>query len=410
MAIALLLIGLLVGGLAAWIALRGRSAAALARVQSEASSLRAELEIERRSSGEKLALVEQSNADWEKRFQALSAAALKSNTSSILELTHAQLAPLAEMLKQFDEQSQQVERDRRQAYGALFQQVNALAEGQEKLRTETGNLVSALRKPHFAGSWGQMQLRRVLEVAGMLNHCDFTEQSSTRDGEGALLRPDVIVNLAGGKRVVIDAKAPLDSYLSAHASEDPDEQRGHLDRHAQLVKKHVAELSAKRYWAQFDDAPEFVVMFLPDEGLLRAALDRDGTIVDTAAAARVIPATPTTLIALLLIVAYGWKQEKIAEGARKVNALGRELYDRLGTFLGHVTKLGRSLETAGGAYNDMIGSLEKRVLPTARKFADHGAGADELPEVATLTSKPRSLIALEAGDDTDVDGLESSAA
>jgi len=410
MTVVFLIVGVLLGGLAAWVALRARSAAAVARVQSEADALRAELEVERRAAGEKLALVEQSNAEWEKRFQALSAAALKSNTSSILELTQAQLAPLAEKLKQFGEQTQQVERDRRQAYGALFQQVQTLTEGQEKLRLETGNLVSALRKPHFAGSWGQMKLRRVLEVAGMLNHCDFVEQSSTRDGDGALLRPDVIVNLAGGKQVVIDAKAPLESYLAAHSTEDPDEQRLHLEKHAQLVKKHVADLSAKRYWAQFEDAPEFVVMFLPDEGLLRAALDRDGALIDAAVAARVIPATPTTLIALLLTVAYGWKQEKIAEGARKVNALGRELYDRLGTFLSHVMKLGRSLETAGGAYNEMIGSLERRVLPAARKFADYGAASDELPELAPVTSKPRPLIALEAGDDSEPDDLESSAA
>jgi len=410
MTFAFLIVGLAVGACAAWLVLRSRSAAEVARARAEADAVRAELDVERRSADEKLALVEQSNADWEKRFQAVSAAALKSNTSSILELTQTQLAPLAEKLKQFGEQSAQVERERRQSYGALFQQVQTLAEGQEKLRLETGNLVSALRKPHFAGSWGQMQLRRVLEIAGMLNHCDFVEQASARDGEGALLRPDVLVKLAGGKHVVVDAKAPLESYLAAHSSEDPDEQRAHLDRHAQLVKKHIAELSAKRYWSQFDAAPEFVVMFLPDEGLLRAALDRDGTLIDSAVAARVIPATPTTLIALLLTVAYGWKQEKIADGARKVNALGGELYDRLGTFLGHVMKLGRSLDTAGGAYNEMIGSLERRVLPAARKFADYGAASDDLPEVAPLTSKPRQLIALEAGDEPDDDGLESSAA
>jgi DNA recombination protein RmuC len=410
MAFAFLIVGLAVGATAAWLVLRFRSAAAVAVARSEADAVRAELDVERRSAGEKLALVEQSNADWEKRFQAVSAAALKSNTSSILELTQTQLAPLAEKLKQFGQQTDQVERERRQAYGALFEQVQTLAAGQEKLRLETGNLVSALRKPHFAGSWGQMQLRRVLEISGMLDHCDFVEQSSTRDGDGMLFRPDVIVKLAGGKHVVIDAKAPLESYLAAHSSEDPDEQRAHLDRHAQLVKKHISDLSGKRYWAQFDATPEFVVMFLPDEGLLRAALDREATLIDSAVGARVIPATPTTLIALLLTVAYGWKQEKIAEGARKVNALGRELYERLGTFLGHVMKLGRSLETAGGAYNEMIGSLERRVLPAARKFADYGAAADELPEVGPVTTKPRPLIALEAGDEPEADSLESSAA
>lgn len=410
MAFAFLIVGLVIGASAAWLVLRSRSAAAVAVARGEADAVRAELDVERRSAGEKLALVEQSNADWEKRFQAVSAAALKSNTSSILELTQTQLAPLAEKLKQFGQQTDQVERERRQAYGALFEQVQTLAAGQEKLRLETGNLVSALRKPHFAGSWGQMQLRRVLEISGMLDHCDFVEQSSTRDGDGMLFRPDVIVKLAGGKHVVIDAKAPLESYLAAHSSEDPDEQRAHLDRHAQLVKKHISDLSGKRYWAQFDATPEFVVMFLPDEGLLRAALDRDPTLIDSAVGARVIPATPTTLIALLLTVAYGWKQEKIAEGARKVNALGRELYERLGTFLGHVMKLGRSLETAGGAYNEMIGSLERRVLPAARKFADYGAAADDLPEVGPVTTKPRPLIALEAGDDPEPDSLESSAA
>jgi DNA recombination protein RmuC len=403
MEIAFLILGLVIGATAAWLIMRSRAGA-------HAATLAARVELERAATAEKVELLKRTHSEFEERLKLLTEAALAKNNTSFLELAQTQLAPIADTLKQFGDQTQQLEQHRRQAYGALFQQVQTLAEGQERLRTETGNLVSALRKPHFAGSWGQMKLRRVLEVAGMLNHCDFVEQSSARDGDGGLLRPDIIVKLAGGKHVVIDAKTPLESYLAAHSSEDPDEQKAHLDRHAQLIKKHIADLSAKRYWAQFEATPEFVVMFLPDEGLLRAALDRDGTLIDAGVNARVVPATPTTLIAMLLTIAYGWQQERIADGARTMHGLGRELYDRLGTFLGHVVKLGRSLETAGGAYNEMIGSLERRVLPAARKFADHGAATGDLPKIAPVDSKPRPLIALESGDDGEPPSLESSAA
>jgi DNA recombination protein RmuC len=403
MELVFLVVGVALGGAAAWLVLRARSGATVAQ-------LTARVEREREAAAEQVELVRRTQSELEQRLQAMTDAALARSNTSFLQLAQTQLAPITETLRRFSDETEQLERQRRQAYGALFQQVQTLAEGQEKLRAETGNLVSALRKPHFAGSWGQMKLRRVLEIAGMLNHCDFVEQSSSRDDAGALLRPDVIVKLAGGKHVVIDAKTPLESYLAAHSSEDPDQQRSHLDRHAQLVRKHVADLSAKRYWSQFDATPEFVVMFLPDEGLLRAALDRDGTLIDAGVAARVVPATPTTLIALLLTVAYGWQQERVAEGARKVNALGNELYERLGTFLRHVTKLGRSLDAAVGAYNETVGSLETRVLVTARKFEAHGVAGRDLPDTVPIERKARALIALETADDVEPPQLDASAA
>jgi DNA recombination protein RmuC len=240
-----------------------------------------------------------------------------------------------------------------------------------------------------------MQLKRVVEMAGMLAHCDFVEQASERDGEGRLLRPDLVIRLPGGKSLVIDSKAPLDAYLDAIEAEDDDARRTHMGRHARLVREHMVKLGQKRYWQQFQPAPEFVVMFLGDEAFFRAAVDHDPTLLEAGFDAGVIPASPTTLIALLRTAAHGWQQEVVAESARTVGLLGRDLYDRLGVFAKHFAKVGRSLDTAVGSYNEAVGSFETRILVTARKFPEHGAGSDELPDVAPVERQARPFIAAE---------------
>jgi DNA recombination protein RmuC len=275
-----------------------------------------------------------------------------------------------------------------------------VAEGQEGLRRETANLVTALRTPDIRGRWGEMQLRRVCEAAGMVDHCDFDEQKTIQSDDGRL-RPDLIVHLPGGKDVVVDAKVPLVSYLSAVSATDPAESDAHLATYARHVREHVAKLSSKSYWSQFSSSPEFVVMFLPGEALFSTALEQCPTLIEDAASQNVLVASPTTLIAMLRSVSYGWRQEKVAESARAVSDLGRELHSRLGTLVGHFMKLGRSLESSVRAYNDTVGSMESRVLVTARKLSEHGAVAadQDLPEPQQIETAPRSVQALEPEDD-----------
>jgi len=366
MLIGAFVLGALLGGLAAWLFLRERVAA------------------HRRAADEVTAT-----------FRSLSAEALQQNSDSFLRLAQSQLQPIAVTLKTFDEKTLALDRERQRAYGSLTEQVRSLAEGQERLRAETGNLRTALRAPHVRGRWGEIQLKRVVELAGMLQHCDFQEQATTRDGDGALLIPDLVVNLPGGKRVVVDAKAPLAAYLDALEAEDEPTRKTHVQLHARQVREHIGRLAAKRYWQQFEPAPEFVIMFLPDETFFRVACEADSGLLELGPEAGVIPASPTTLIGLLKIFAYAWQQETIAEDSRKIAALGRELYERLGLFASHFAKVGRALDTAVGAYNQATGSLERRLLVTARKFEDHGAATGELPEAEPLDKTPVPLTAAE---------------
>jgi DNA recombination protein RmuC len=371
-----LLLGLAVGGVAAWLVARAQ----LARVEAE-----------RRVAEERARAIE----DSDERVKGLAAEALRQNNSSFLQLAQTQLAPIKETLDKFGQQTQALESSRRQAYGELFTQVRTLAESQEKLRAETGNLVKALRAPHVRGRWGEMQLKRVVELAGMVSHCDFVEQSSTADDDGRLLRPDLIVKLPGGKNVVVDAKAPLNAYLDSLECEDEDQRRLHLQGHARQVRDHISKLSAKAYWKQFAPAPEFVVMFLPDETFFRVACEQDPSLHEIGPETGVLVATPTTLIGLLKTIAYGWQQETVAESAREIAGIGRELYERLGVFARHLSKAGRGLETAVGAYNEAVASLETRVLVTARKFEERGAASGELPETPPIDRAVRPIQAAE---------------
>jgi DNA recombination protein RmuC len=366
MLIGAFVLGALLGGLAAWLFLRERVAA------------------HRRAADEVTAT-----------FRSLSAEALQQNTDSFLRLAQSQLQPIAVTLKTFDDKTQALDRERQRAYGTLTEQVRSLAEGQERLRAETGNLRTALRAPHVRGRWGEIQLKRVVELAGMIPHCDFQEQATTRDGDGALLIPDLVVNLPGGKRVVVDAKAPLAAYLDALEAEDEPTRKTHVQLHARQVREHIGRLAAKRYWQQFEPAPEFVIMFLPDETFFRVACEADPSLLELGPESGVLASSPTTLIGLLKVFAYAWQQETIAEDARDIAALGRELYERLGVFASHFSKVGRALGTAVSAYNDATGSLERRLLVTARKFEEHGAASGELGDVEPLEKTPVPLTATE---------------
>jgi DNA recombination protein RmuC len=345
---------------------------------------------------DKLALLEQNQLDhtaWENRLKAATGDVLTKSQTSLLELTEAKLAPIKETLTKFELQARQLEEKRAREVTAIGERLREVAQGQEKLRTETGSLVTALRTPHVRGRWGEMQLKRVVELAGMLEYCDFRTQESTRDDEGGLLRPDLVVKLPGGKTIVVDSKVPLDAYFDAVNTEDVELKRAHLARHAAQMRDHIAKLGQKRYWRQFESSPEFVVMFV-DEGLYRAALDQDGSLLEAGAESGVIVASPATLIALLRSVSHGWQQEKVAESAQAISALGRDLYERLGVFAGHFAKAGRGLDTAVGAYNQAVKSFEHRLLVTARKFPEHGVTNDELPDVSQIERMPQELTAL----------------
>ena len=429
-----LVCGLVLGAAAAWLALRqracdlrdalaraeaacARSSDRLGELEPRLARLSTELEHERAAAAEKLQLVQQAREEFADAFKALSAEALHRNNTSFLELARTQLerfqlaakdeleqrrqaieqlvAPLKESLAKVDGQVVSLENARREAYGALTQQLQTLAESQDKLRLETSNLVTALRAPHVRGRWGEMQLKRVVEMAGMVAYCDFVEQATVSDNDGRLLRPDLVVRLPGGKNVVVDAKAPLHAYLDALEASDDDVRRLKLQEHARQVRDHIVKLGGKSYWRQFTPAPDFVVMFLPDETFFKAALEVDPSLIEAGVDAGVLPATPTTLIALLRTIAYGWQQETVAESARAVSELGRELYERLSTLARHFAKLGRNLDTAVSAYNEAVGSLESRVLVTARKFENHGISSGDVPELAPLERQTRPLQAVE---------------
>lgn len=390
MIIVALLIGLTVGAVAVLVAVRPALVERRRRVQEvialerSLAASEAELRVERASADARL----------EARIKELSTEALDANSARFLELAETHLSghvrPLKDSLERMDRQLQTVERVRQESYGALQSQVSTLAE-------RAGSLTNALRTPHVRGRWGESQLRNVVEYAGMVEHCDYVTQVTTSTDDGTL-RPDLVVRIPGGKHVVVDAKAPLVAYLDAFETSDEAERQQRLADHARHVREHVGKLSAKGYWRQFDSSPDLVVMFLPDESYLRAAHEHDPSLQEHAWSSNVILASPSTLMVLLRTVAMTWQQETIAESAREVSDLGRELYKRLATMGAHFAKLGRTLDGAVDAYNKTVGSLERQVLVQARRFEQHGISGIEPPELQPVDRQTRSLSAAELVD------------
>ncbi len=374
--IAALLIGIAAGGAVGWLLRRGEVQALEARVESERAAV-------------------QANEEWERRFEQLSAKALRDNSESFLQLAGAKFDPIQSTLKAFDEHTRGLETARQGAYSQLTTQVQSLATAQQQLRSETGALVNALRAPDVRGRWGEMQLKRTVEAAGMLEYCDFVRQESATE-DGRRLRPDLIVKLPGGRNVIVDAKTPLQALLDSLDDRlDEGQRAAKLTDFKRHVREHVAQLSAKSYWQQFTPTPDFVILFLPGESFYRTAIQEDPGLLDLHASARVIIASPTTLITLLRAIAVGWREEKIAESARAVSELGRELYERLATMVDHFSRVGKGLDTAVQAYNQTVGSLERRVLVSARRFPEHGIATGkqiaELAPVDKSTQQPQTI-------------------
>jgi DNA recombination protein RmuC len=377
---------------------------------------------------ERIRALREGQAQMSDSFKTMSAEALDASVRQLAELAKTQLQsgqaeakselekrqlameqlvrPLKDQLQRVDQQLLALNKERHESQGMLAERMRQLAEANEKLRSETGALVTALRKPNTRGQWGQMQLRKVVELAGMVRHCDFNEQASFA-GDEQTLRPDMVVNLPGGKHVVVDAKAPLQGVLDAYEAPDEQTRAEAMQAHARLLRRHVKQLADKAYWDGMESAPDFVVLFLPGEHLYGAALDADPSLIEDAMSRRVLIATPTTLLALLHSVGYGWQQERVAESAQAISDLGRELHGRLAKLSGMIQTLGKRLNSTVSAYNDTVGSYERRVLPAARRFADHGAVASgaELTDVEQITESARD-VALSSDDDRAVAAVD----
>lgn len=392
----------------------GELRAQLATGHQDVTRARDDLTVERRAHTDAAARLDETRQNLEAQrqlldeardklaetFKNLSSDALKESNASFLALAEERLGqrqkeidatvkPLEDALKQYQDQVLALERAREGAYASLKTEVETLARFSERLQGETGNLVNALRAPQVRGRWGEITLHRVVELAGMTEHCDYAEQVTVEGADGRL-RPDMVVHLPGGRDLVVDSKVPLTAYLDALGATTDDERGARLRHHAEQVRQHMTQLAGKAYWDQFDAAPEFVVMFIPGESFVGAAAQADPSLIEDGMAKRVIVATPTTLIAVLRAIAFGWRQEQIAANAKEISALGADLYNRLRTLSDYFETMGSALGRAVDAYNKFVGSMETRVLPAARRFRDLGAtSGDEIARLPALEVLPR---------------------
>jgi DNA recombination protein RmuC len=382
----------------------------LASAQTQRAQAETRWEAARQNLDEQRRLLDEAQTRLGDTFKALSADALRESNTAFLQLAQQALAaeleprqremdglvkPLTDALRRYEDEVRQLEAKGQHAYGSVEKQLEMLASRSAELQRETNNLVTALRAPQVRGRWGEITLHRVVELAGMTEHCDYLEQV-TVEGESGRLRPDMLVRLPNGREVIVDAKVPLAAYLDALSTATDEERQAALARHGQQVRHHMNALSVKAYWEEFAKAPAFVVMFIPGESFVAAAAHADPALIEDGMAKGVVIATPTTLIALLHAIAFGWRQEQVAENAERLRALGGELHDRIQKFAEHLERVGVALGRATGAFNDAVGSLEHRVLPSARRFRELGASAGaEIAPLKSVDLQPRSLTAPE---------------
>ena len=381
------------------------------KTKQKLASIEAKYEAEIKAADDKLKLLEEARDSLKDSFKALSADALSKNNESFIKLAeenlkkHQQSAkddlekrqqaitktvePVSLTLKTFSERVNKIEERRIESEGSIKKELQKLSEMHLRLDQSTSSLVQALRAPQVRGQWGEMHLRRTVEMAGMINYCDFEEQSSVETDEGQRQRPDMLIRLPNERRVVVDSKVPIAAYLDALETDSSEVQSERMKAHARHLRTHIKDLSTKAYWSQFDNAPEFVVLFIPNEAIFSAALEEDPSLIELGVENKVILATPTTLIALLKAVAYGWQQEAITREAKEIAALGREIYDRLSVVIGHFVKLGKSIDQSVGNYNKAMNSVDSRLMVTARKFESlESASTEKLPEVNQIEKRP----------------------
>jgi DNA recombination protein RmuC len=432
-----MLMGAAIGGIIVWLIASSRAKGSEAvnselrkqmqHTADELNNTRGELDVERQAKVEALTRFESIQKNYKEQkelfdimkkemsdtFIALSSAALKSSSEDFLRLASESLGkvvsetkgklgehraamdgmikPLSDSLKRYEEQIKHMEQSRHKAYGSLEEQLRTLAVTHDNLQQQTSNLVSALRKPEVRGRWGEMQLRRVAELSGMSMHCDFTEQESVDTDKGKV-RPDMIVHLPNEREIVVDSKVSLEAFLNATAASTEDERKNHMKKHSQQVRAHMNRLASMEYWDQLKKSLEFVILFIPGESFLSAALEADTTLIEDGIQKKVIIATPTTFIALLRAIAYGWRQEQMTKNAQVISEHARELFNRMGTLIQHFENIGSNLEKSVAAYNRAVGSLESRVLPSVRRFKELGVtGAQEMPVMEQIDRKPRTM-------------------
>lgn len=410
-------VGLVAGALSVWFRMTRR----LHQLRTEKAVLESQLKAQEDLQQEREEALQFASARLTASFESLAGRSLKANMETFLTLARENLGkhqerakgelserqqaienlvkPITEALKKAEQQIAEIEKERREAYGRIGTHLEAMTRDQQALQLETRNLVKALRKPEVRGRWGELTLHRVVELAGMVEHCDFVEQEHVDTGEGAI-RPDMIVRMPEGRELVIDVKTPLDAYLEAIEADDDTTRDAALARHTRNVKDRVRELASKNYWAQFKKSPEFVILFIPGEQFLAAALDQDPGLQEEAMRQRVFLTTPTSLVGLLKIVAYGWRQLSLAENAERIRDLGEDLYRRLTTFTTHLSKLGRQLSGSVEAFNSAVGSLDRQVLPGARKFTEMGIQSKKpLPDLEQIEKSTRSIEVADEADD-----------